>query len=310
MNFEKSSPATGRTEAPGQVKRGNRVDLSIIIVNHNTKELTQQTIDSVIKGTHTLQYEIVVVDNSNQKEEYYTPQEGQPVILVPNVENKGFGHACNLGAKQAIGDILLFLNSDTILQDKALDASVDYLRKHKRVGALGIRTLLQDGTLDHGCKRGFPTPSNALYYYLGMDKRHPESRKYGAYRQTFIDDRQTSEVDAVSGSFLMIPREVWNQVGGFDEEFFMYGEDLDLCYRIKKKSYQIVYFADAQMVHLKGQSGLHTKSKEVIYHFYNAMILFYKKHYIRQYNILVTCMVYCGVWLKYLLTILKSKISG
>ena len=204
----------------------------------------------------------------------------------------------------------MFLNSDTILQDKALDASVDYLRKHKRVGALGIRTLLQDGTLDHGCKRGFPTPSNALYYYLGMDKRHPESRKYGAYRQTFINDRQTSEVDAVSGSFLMIPREVWNQVGGFDEEFFMYGEDLDLCYRIKKKSYQIVYFADAQMVHLKGQSGLHTKSKEVIYHFYNAMILFYKKHYIRQYNIFVTGMVYCGVWLKYLLTILKSKISG
>jgi GT2 family glycosyltransferase len=286
------------------------VDLSIVIVNHNTKKLTEQTIDSVIQSTRTLQYEIIVVDNSNNPQERYQSVAGQPVILIPNVENKGFGHACNLGSKQAIGEAVLFLNSDTILHEGALDRSVAYLRDHKEVGALGIRTLLADGTLDHGCKRGFPTPANALYYYLGMDRRHPESKKYGAYRQTFVDEHTTSEVDAVSGSFLLIPREVLQAVGGFDEEFFMYGEDLDLCYRIKKKGYRVVYYADAQMTHLKGQSGLHTKSKEVIYHFYNAMILFYKKHYIRQYNILITCMVYCGVWLKYLLTVLKSKISG
>lgn len=285
------------------------MDLSIVIVNYNTKKLTEQTIQSVIQGTHTLSYEIIVVDNSSEENERYTPEEGQPVILIPNVENKGFGHACNLGSKQAIGDAVLFLNSDTILHEGALDSSVHYLKEHKEIGALGIRTLLEDGSLDHGCKRGFPTPVNALYYYLGMDKRHPDSKKYGAYRQTFVDEHQTSEVDAVSGSFLLMPREVLALVGGFDEEFFMYGEDLDLCYRIKKKGYRVMYYADVWMTHLKGQSGLHTKSKEVIYHFYNAMILFYKKHYIRQYNILVTCMVYCGVWTKYLLTVLKSKIS-
>lgn len=285
------------------------MDLSIVIVNHNTKKLTEQTIESVIRSTHTIKYEIIVVDNSSDQQERYQSVDGWPVILIPNVENKGFGHACNLGSKQAIGDAVLFLNSDTIVHEGALDRSVSYLKEHKEIGVLGIRTLLADGTLDHGCKRGFPTPANALYYYLGMDKRHPDNKKYGAYRQTFVDEHQTSEVDAVSGSFLLMPREVLNLVGGFDEEFFMYGEDLDLCYRVKKKGYQVVYYADAQMTHLKGQSGLHAKSKEVIFHFYNSMILFYKKHYIRQYNILVTCMVYCGVWLKYLLTILKSKIS-
>lgn len=293
----------------GHRKRGNVLDLSIVIVNHNTKQLTEQTIASVIDGTKHISYELIVVDNSSNEAECYTPKPGEPVMVIDRVENKGFGHACNLGSKQANGDYLLYLNSDTIVEEGALEKSLRYLKEHKEVGALGIKTLLENGTLDHGCKRGFPTPASALYYYLGFDRRHPESKKYGAYRQTFIDPDQTSEVDASVGIFLMMPRTVWQETKGFDEEFFMYGEDLDLCYRIKGKGYRVVYFAEAQMVHLKGQSGLHTKSKDVIYHFYNAMILFYKKHYIKQYNILVTCMVYCGVWLKYLLTVIKSMIS-
>lgn len=284
------------------------MELSIVIVNHNTPELTQQTIESIVSSTHCISYEVIVVDNSTDQMRVYQKEMPNQTVFT-GVENRGFGHACNLGASKAQGEYILFLNSDTILHDGALDKSVAYLREHPEVGALGIRTLLADGSLDHGCKRGFPTPSSALYYYLGLDKKHPESRKYGAYRQTFLPEDKTNEVDAVSGSFLLAPRSVLEEVGGFDEAFFMYGEDLDLCYRIRQQGYAVVYYADAVMTHLKGQSGLHTKSKTVIYHFYHAMILFYKKHYRGQYPFLVTMLVYCGVWSKYALTRLKAKWS-
>ena len=283
------------------------MDLSIVIINHDTKELTSQTINSVMKTTKTLSYEIIVVDNSDTPSQRYVQDDF--CIVLSGMPNKGFGHACNAGARQAAGRYILFLNSDTILHDGALEKCVEYLDSHTDVGALGIRTTLPDGTLDHGCKRGFPTPASALYYYLGFDKRHPESHKYGAYRQTFVDEMQTSEVDAVSGAFMMLPLEAFQKVQGFDEQFFMYGEDLDLCYRIKNLGFRIVYFAQASMTHLKGQSGLHTKSSKIIYHFYHAMILFYKKHYLKKYNFFVTAAVYCGVWLKYWMTLLKASVS-
>lgn len=284
------------------------MELSIIIINYNTKELTAQTVESVLRSTKELNYEILVVDNSSDERQLY--ESGQTrVKVIRSPDNKGFGHACNLGSQQAAGRYVLFLNSDTVMHEGTLEKSVAYLDAHRDIGALGVRTYLEDGTLDHGCKRGFPTPASALYYYLGMDKRHPESKKYGAYRQTFIDENQTSDVDAVSGAYMMIPREVLDEVGGFDESFFMYGEDLDLCYRIKEKGWRVVYFAEGSMTHLKGQSGLHTQSKSMIYHFYNAMILFYKKHYIKKYNLFVTIAVYCGVWLKYLLTVLRARLG-
>ena len=263
-----------------------------------------------MKTTHQVSYEILVIDNSSERDKEYRPEAlPAPVKVFYGIENKGFGSACNLGAEKAEGSILLFLNSDTILHEGCLDRSLAYLRSEERIGGLGIRTLKDDGTLDHGCKRGFPTPSASLYYFLGLDKRHPESRRYGAYRQTFIREDQTAEVDAVSGSFLMMPKEVFQKVGGFDEDYFMYGEDLDLCYRIKEAGCRVVYFAGASMTHLRGQSGLSAQSKEIIYQFHYAMALFYRKHFKKKYNVFVTGAVYAGIWLKYGLTRLKSMLK-
>lgn len=282
------------------------MDLSIIIVNFNTRNLTNQAIDSIIKNTAGIDFEIIVADNSSDKSQqckYYSNQ----VRVLCDIENKGFGHACNIGANSAIGKYLLFLNSDTVLQDNSLLKCVDYMNGHKDIGVLGAKVLLKDGRLDHGCRRGFPTPSAALYYYAKLDIKYPDSKKYGAYRQTFLKENEINEVDSVSGAFLMISKQLFNEVKGFDETFFMYGEDLDLCYRVKEKRYKVIYFADAVITHLKGQSGLHKSSKTVIYHFYNAMIIFYNKHYRDKYNIIVTIAVYCAVWIKYWLTLLKSR---
>ncbi len=283
------------------------MDLSIVIINHNTKALTNQTINSVLNGTDGLDYEIIVVDNSDKSDEFYFSDRDN-IKVISGVENKGFGNACNIGASKAKGEYLLFLNSDTIVENEAIYKSLIYLKSNKDIGILGIKTFLEDGTFDNGCKRGFPTPMTALYYFLGFDKKHPENRKYGAYHQTFIDNNKTSEVDAVSGAFMIIKKQLYDELGGFDEAFFMYGEDLDICYRAKEKGYKVVYFADAFITHLKGQSGLHKKSKNVIYHFHKSMQIFYDKHYKKNYNVFTNLAVFIGIKLKYLLTLLKSKI--
>ena len=285
------------------------MDVSVILINHNTRALTYQAVLSVIRATHAVSFEIIVVDNSDNVQEQLMSFNDDRVRILPPVENLGFAHGCNIGAKYASGRYLLYLNSDTIVHDGALDKAVAFIKSHPDIGVLGIQTRLSDGTLDNGCKRGFPTPAASLYYFLGLDKKHPESRKYGAYHQTFLSDDETNDVDAVSGSFLLTPRMLMQDLGGFDEAFFMYGEDLDLCYRVKEKGWRVVYFADAVMTHLKGQSGLHQKSKRVIKAFYDAMLLFYNKHYRQKYSRLTTLLVYAGVKLKYTFTLFKSKVK-
>ncbi len=281
-------------------------ELSIVMINYNARELTANAVESIFLAAPVVGFEIIIVENGTRAEECYQ-SDRHNVVVLPGVENKGFGHACNIGAQHATGGYLLFLNNDTIMYPQTLDQCLEYLKQHQDVGALSARTLLRDGTLDHGCKRGFPTPMASLYYFTGMDKRHPESKKYGTYRQTFIPEDSISEVDAVTGAFLMMPRAVFAQVKGFDEQFFMYAEDIDLCYRIKELGYKIVYYGKASLMHLKGQSGLHTSSKQIILYFYDSMWLFYKKHYVKKYPFFVTWAVYLGIQTKYRLTLLKRR---
>lgn len=282
------------------------VDLSIILINYNTKGLTEQAVASIFECSPALDFEIIIVDNSSDPTQQYNLTRDR-VRIFNHVKNNGFGNACNIGAANAQGEYLLFLNSDTVMHQGTLEQCVAYLKAHPQVGALGERTLLKDGTLDHACKRGFPTPSASFYYFTGLDKKFPKSRKLGAYRQTFLDERSVGEVDAVAGSFLMMPAKIFKEVGGFDESFFMYGEDLDLCYRVKEKGYQVIYYGQASITHLKGQSGLHTHSPIVLYHFYNAMKLFYRKHYQKKYGIFLSAFVYLGIQLKYFFAVIRLR---
>lgn len=277
--------------------------VSIIIVNYNTKQLTQNCIDSIEKATK-IPYEIIVVDNSSDKNKKFTCD--KPYIKVINCENKGFGHACNIGMDNATGDYFLMLNSDTIVHDKAIDKCAEYLESHSDAGAVGCKTLLKDGTLDHNCKRGLPTPSASLYYLLGLDKKYPKSPKYARYHATYLDENKVNEVEVLSGSFMMIKSSVIKKIGKFDEDFFMYCEDVDLSYRITQAGYKLIYLPSASILHLKGQSGLYSKNRKVIIHFHKSMLLFYKKHFKSRYNVFVTISVYIGVYLKLILSLIKS----
>lgn len=285
-----------------------KVDLSIVIINYNAKALTEHAVRSIFESRPQISFEIIVVDNSSDFSQEYNDV-AENVIVINHIDNKGFGNACNIGVKNSCGKYILFLNNDTIMHKSTLDVCIKYLQQHTQVGVLGIRTLLENGTLDHACKRGFPTPMSSLYYFLGLDKKYPQSQKYGAYRLTYIDEESVSEVDSVAGSFLMMPRHVFDAIGGYDETFFMYGEDLDLCYRVKELGFDVIYYGKESITHLKGRSGMHYKSKTVIFHFYNAMILFYKKHYLKRYNIFISALVLLGIKTKYILTLVKMKMS-
>ncbi|MEG0614261.1 MAG: glycosyltransferase family 2 protein [Oscillospiraceae bacterium] len=280
--------------------------ISIIIINFNTKSLTEQCIRSVIAETSAL-FEIIVVDNSTKSEEKFSSN--LDCIKVINTENKGFGNACNIGIKAACGDFYLMLNSDTIVKSGAIDKCLEYISSHDDVGAIGCKTLLADGTLDHSCKRGLPTPEASLYYFLGLDKKHPESRKYGRYHATYLDENEINEVEVLSGAFMMLRATLIQKIGGFDEDYFMYCEDVDLCYRISQEKFKLIYFPNAEITHLKGQSGLNTKNQKVIKYFYSSMLIFYNKNFKSQYNFFVTLAVFVGIKLKLCLSLIKSFLN-
>ena len=252
------------------------------MINYNTKELTEQAIQSILDTQPQCSFEVIVVDNSNQPEQFFTRQFPH-VKILSGVENHGFAHGCNTGAAVAQGDYLLFLNSDTIMDERTLDDSVTYLQQHPEAGGLGVQVVLQNGDLDHACKRGFPTPWNAFCYFSHLDKLFPKAAWLNGYQLNHLERSQIHSVDAVTGAYLMMPAALYRQLHGFDETFFMYGEDLDLCWKIKAAGYQVIYYPLVTCLHLKGQSGKAASNPLVKYHFYNAMLIFYDRYYQTQY---------------------------
>ncbi len=256
-------------------------DISVIIVNYNVKELLEQCISSVIAASNNLNTEIIVVDNNSfdgsisyLRSKF--PNESR-LKLIESPINLGFAKANNLGVKEAKGDYVLILNPDTILQEDTLDKTLDFYQKNKNSGAVSCKLILPNGKLDLACRRSFPTPSVAVYRILGLSRLFPKSKLFGKYNLTYLDENETYEVDAIVGAFMLIKRSVYDQVNGFDEDYFMYGEDLDLCFKIKKAGYKIFYYPDTSIIHYKGES---TKKSSVSYvnNFYGAMQVFVKKN--------------------------------
>lgn len=288
--------------------------LSIIIVNYNTYALTKQTIESVIKKEHTFTYEIILVDNASsdssieklQKDFNYLIKK-QTLQVFINKDNLGFAKANNIGIRASKGDYVLLLNSDTVIKNDCLEKCISEIESDDNIGALGCKVILPDGKLDHACKRGFPTPKASLYYLLKLHKK--DSLKYGQYDALHLGEDEIGEVDCLMGAFMLMPKTVLNKVGLLDEDFFMYGEDIDLCYRIKESGYKILYYPKSKITHYKGGSSKKRRTK-VIYDFHQAMWIFYKKHYYKRYNLIITLLVYTGIWFKYLIEILKNAFKN
>lgn len=282
------------------------MDLSIIIVNYNTKELLKQTIQSVIDNTENISYEIIVVDNASVDGSVDMVNKDYPQVrIIENTENLGFSKANNKGIKIACGRCIMLLNSDTYVLESCLESCINYMDKYKDIGTVGCKVVLANGKLDHACKRGFPTPEASLYYLLKLDKLFPKVKKFGQYKMSYVLEDDISEVDSLTGAFMIVRREVIEKIGGLDEAFFMYGEDIDWCYRIREAGYKIMYYPKVKIIHYKGQSSKKKRLK-TIYEFHRAMYLFYKKHYYKKYNFLVTLFVYIGIVLRLTLALLLN----
>lgn len=279
------------------------MELSIIIVNYKTEELTSNCIDSVIKSnTKGLDYEIILVDNASQDGSIEAIEKQFPdVMIIKNTENMGFSKANNIGIKESKGDYILLLNSDTIVEQNTLKGAISFIKDHKHIGALGCKILLPSGKLDPACKRSFPTPLNGLYHSLNLDTAFPDNVHFGSYNLTYVDENKTCSIDCIMGAFMLVPRVVIDQIGLLDEDFFMYGEDIDWCYRIKKAGYQVMYYPEIRIFHHKKASGIGKRNPKVIAAFYDSMIIFYNKHYQEKYHKFVRWSVIKGT------TIMKKR---
>jgi O-antigen biosynthesis protein len=255
------------------------MQLSVIIVNYNVKYFLEQCLHSVIKACAGMQAQIIVADNnSTDGSRAYLEEKFTGVQFIWNSDNIGFARANNQALEKAKGEFVLFLNPDTLLAEDSIEKCMQFFKTNKAAGALGIRMVDGSGNFLKESKRAFPSPLTSLFKLSGLARLFPRSKTFARYHLGHLPEHENHEVDVLAGAFMMIPKKILDEIGNFDERFFMYGEDVDLSYRIQEAGYKNYYFAESSIIHFKGES---TKRGSLNYVrlFYKAMNLFVKKHY-------------------------------
>jgi N-acetylglucosaminyl-diphospho-decaprenol L-rhamnosyltransferase len=274
------------------------LDLSIVIVNWNTRELLRECLLSVYESEGDFSFRTVVVDNCSQDASCEMLSDEFPqVSLIRSEINGGYAYANNLGLRQFHARYYLLLNPDTLLPPDALSRMIGFMDARPDVGIAGPKLVLADGSLDLACKRGFPTPANSFYKLFGLSRLLPDSRRFGQYNMTYLDPDQVAEVDSVVGAFMMVRDEVVEQIGGLDEAYFMYAEDLDWALRAKNAGWKVYYYPEVTVLHYKRQSS-DQNARKARYEFWRAMYLFYRKHYAESTRFLIHCLVLSGLVLR------------
>jgi N-acetylglucosaminyl-diphospho-decaprenol L-rhamnosyltransferase len=286
--------------------------LSVIIVSYNVKYYLEQCMGTLYRSGEGVEMEIFVVDNASTDgtQEYLKTkfsQEKFPTLrLIENTVNIGFGKANNLALRESKGEYILFINPDTMVGEECLKTCVNFLDKHEDAGALGVRMLKPNGAFAPESRRGMPTPFTSLCKVSGLSKMFPHSRLFGRYYMQYQDEWKENKIDVVSGAFMMVKHQVLDKVGGFDEDFFMYGEDIDLSYRIQKAGFQN-YYLPTPILHYKGEST-EKSSYRYVYVFYEAMLIFFDKHY-KHYGLLLSIPIKAAVFALGLNALFQNKVG-
>ena len=279
--------------------------LSIIIVNYNVKHFLLQCLQSIEKASNNIKLEIIVVDNNSIDDSVEVLKKKFPYVnIIVNKKNLGFSKANNQAIKIAQGKYILLLNPDTVIQENTLESTINFLNNNKQVGALGVKMIDGNGVFLPESKRSLPRPSTAFYKIFGLSKLFPKSKKFGQYHLNYIDKNKISEIDVISGAFFMVRKKVLDKIGLLDEQFFMYGEDIDLSYRIQKSGYKNFYFPNTSIIHYKGESTKKT-SVNYIFIFYKAMILFVKKHYSKKNATPLIIIMNIAIFMRAFISIIK-----
>lgn len=284
------------------------MELSVIIVNYNVKHFLEQCLYSVRSALLKTGGEVIVVDNSSPDNSLAYLQPLFPEVqFIANQENIGFAQACNQGLARSRGQYVLFLNPDTIVPEDCFENCIRFFQEHPEAGALGSRMVDGSGTFLKESKRAFPSPLTSLYKLFGLARLFPRSAQFSRYHLGHLEEHKNNEVDVLAGAFMMIRKTVLDKTGGFDERFFMYGEDVDLSYRIQKAGYKNYYFAGTTIIHFKGES---TKKGSMNYvrMFYSAMSLFVNKHYGGRQAGIFNSLIHLAIWFRAALTALGQFI--
>ena len=256
--------------------------LSVVIVNYNVRHYLWQCLDSVVRASTGLDVEIFVVDNASTDGSIdYVSASFPNVKYICNTENVGFARANNQAIRQATGDIVLLLNPDTIVSEHTFAHCLHFFELHPRAGVLGVHMLNRDGSFARESRRGLPTPATSFYKMIGLCRLFPTHPRYGHYYMSHLPEYADGQIEVVSGAFMMLRRDTLSQVGLLDEDYFMYGEDVDLSYRIGKGGWEC-WYTPSLMLHYKGESAQNT-SLRYVHSFYNAMLIFFRKHFARKY---------------------------
>ncbi len=274
--------------------------VSIVIVHYNTLELTRACLRSIERDAADLAVETWLVDNGSDDGSGFTLAKEFPWIRHERSDARlGFAAANNLAARKAGGEFLLFLNSDTELRNRVLQQHCVFMDEHPQCALSGCRLLRQDGSLDRACRRSFPTPLVSLYKVLGLNALFPKVKHFSRYDLSYLPENERYPIDCGVGAFLFCRREVVLPLGPFDEDYFFYGEDIDLCYKVREAGHDIWYLGDIDILHHKRGTSLRNGSW-VIHHFHRSMWIFYRKHYRHRYPFFVNWMVYAGIGLRWL----------
>lgn len=270
------------------------MDLAIVVVNYNAGRHLRACLDAVAASAPPAT-EVVVVDNysSDGSAEELPPIEG--LRLLRNQQNLGYAVANNRGIRSTTARFVLLLNPDTVPRPGALRALVAFLDAHPRAGAVGPKIVRPDGRLDLACRRSFPDPKTAFYRISGLSRLGAHDPTLARYNLTYRDPDTPMEMDAGTGACLLFRRAALDQVGLLDEQFFMYGEDLDLCMRLKQAGWQIWYWPRAEVLHIKGVSSRQASGRMLI-EFHRAMARFFRKHYQAAAPVWLRAAVYAGIW--------------
>lgn len=274
------------------------VTLSVIIVNYNVVYFLEQCINSVLRSCQEISVEIIVVDNRSSDGSVQMVKEKFPKLsLIENYENVGFSKANNQAMQIAKGKYILLLNPDTVVEENTIEKIVTKMNSDDQIGGLGVRMVDGKGQFLPESKRGLPTPSVAFYKIFGLSSLFKKSKIFGKYHLTYLDENQVHEVDVLSGAFFCVRKSVLDKIGLLDETFFMYGEDIDLSYRIIQAGYKNIYFPETNIIHYKGES---TKKSSVNYVlvFYKAMIIFAKKHFSQNNALLFSIAIHLGIYFR------------
>ena len=286
------------------------MQLSIIIVNYNVKYFLLQCLQSVQKAIAGIDAEVFVVDNASCDGSVEMLKKRFPdVNFIANTENVGFSCANNQAINLAKGEYVLLLNPDTLVAEDTFAKCIEFMQNTPDAGAIGVKMINGNGEFLPESKRALPIPSVAFYKIFGLSKLFPNSKRFGSYHLTYLDNNKTQSVEVLSGAFMFIRKKLLDEIGGLDETFFMYGEDIDLSYRITKAGYKNYYLPDTQIIHYKGES---TKKGSVNYVivFYKAMQIFAKKHFTNKKSFLFTWLLNLAIWLRASLAIGKRIFSS